>query len=159
MASPSYEQLRETAIAHVRAYENPNPFHNPSIQQHRDPGSVHFLHPVDSIPAAFSGPITDTKFADAMHFFGSVIEHLAFEIQDTVVDVETRTVVVRLRATFDFKAFGDEPEENNYMADYMWLTEMDEKGKIVRVEEFLDAQRLMGYVQPKAERYLAHTSR
>lgn len=94
-----------------------------------------------------------------MHFFGSVIERLVFEIQDTVVDVETRTVVVRLRATFDFKSFGDELEEKNYMADYMWLTEMDENGKIVRVEEFLDAQRLMGYVQPRAERYLAHTSR
>lgn len=159
MASPSYAQLRKTAIAHVRAYEDPSPFHNPSIQQHRDPESVHYLHPVDSIPADFNGPITDTKFANAMHFFGSVIERLAFEIQDTVVDVETRIVVVRLRATFDFKAFGDEPEEKGYLADYMWLTEMDEKCRIVRVEEFLDPQRLMGYVQPKAERYLAHLSK
>lgn len=159
MASPSYEQLRETAIAHVRAYENPSPFHNPSIQQHRNPSSVHFLHPVDSIPAEFNGAITDQKFADAMHFFGSVIERLAFEIQDIVVDSRTRTVVVRLRATFDFKAFGDEPEEKGYMADYMWLTELDEQCKIVRVEEFLDPQRLMGYVQPKAERYLAYVSK
>lgn len=90
-----------------------------------------------------------------MTFFGSAIQRLSFNIQDTVVDTERRTVVMRLRAKSDFKAFGDTAKEEGYTADYMWLMEMNEDSKIMRVEEFLDPQRLMGHVQPRAEQYAA----
>lgn len=155
MSKSLYETLKRNATSHVRAYESPEPFDNATIQQYRDPGCVHFLHPVDSIPSPFNGPIEPSQFAQFMTFFGSAIERLSFDIQDAVIDTEKRTVVMRLRATFDFKAFGDKAKEEGYTADYMWLMEMNEDNKIIRVEEYLDPQRLMGHVKPRAEQYTA----
>lgn len=157
MSKTLYETLKKNAIGHIRAYESPAPFDNATIQLYRAPECVHFLHPVDSIPSPFNKAIEPSQFAQFMVFFGSAIERLSFDIKDIVVDTENRTVVTRLRATFDFKAFGDTVRDDGYTADYMWLMEMNEDGKIIRVEEFLDPQRLMGYVQPRAERYAKQT--
>ena len=62
---------------------------------------------------------------------------------------------MRLRAPYDFQAIGDdEPAEKGYTAEYVYLHQMDESGKkIIRLDEFLDPQRLLGYVLGKAERY------
>lgn len=55
---------------------------------------------------------------------------------------------MRLKATYAFKAIGDdEPAEKGYTAEYVYLIEIDESGKkIVKFDEFLDPQRLLGYV-------------
>lgn len=155
MSKEVYESLKKTAIAHIRAYESPKPFDNDAIQQFRDLDCIHYLHPVDSIVSPFNEPIRPTQFVHAMEFFGGAIESLKFDIQDLIVDTEQRTVVVRMKAIFDFKAFDTEDKVEGYTADYMWLTEMNPEGKIVRVEEFLDPLRLMGYVKSRAERYAA----
>lgn len=90
-----------------------------------------------------------------MNTFSPVLDACTFEVYETIVDVNNRTVAMRLRATFDFKAIGDdEPAEKGYTAEYVYITEMDESGtKVVKMEEFLDPQRLLGYVLGKAERY------
>lgn len=64
-------------------------------------------------------------------------------------------MAMRLRATYDFRAIGDdEPAEKGYTAEYVYLHKMDESGRnIVRLDEFLDPQRLFGFVFGKAERY------
>lgn len=57
----------------------------------------------------------------------------------------------------DLKAVGsEEPAVKGYTAEYVYMTEMDDSGtKIVRMEEFLDPQRLLCYVFGKVERYNA----
>lgn len=158
MSSTLYTQLRDAAIGHVKAYESPKPFENEAIQVFRAPECVHNLHPIQSIPEPFNQPIKHQQFVHAMEFFGSAIERLSLNIQDITVDVVTRTAVVRILAIFDFKAFGEVQEENNFQADYMWFTEMNDEGKIVRVEEFMDVQRLMGFVKSRTDKYLAFTT-
>lgn len=155
MSATLYARLRDAAIGHVKAYETPKAFDNEAIQQFRAPECVHYLHPIQSIPEPFNQPIKHQQFVHAMEFFGSAIQRLVLDIQDITVDVETRTAVVRILATFDFKAFGEEAEVKDYQAEYMWMTEMNDAGKIIRVEEFMDVPRLMGFVKSRTEKYLA----
>ncbi|KAF2236092.1 hypothetical protein EV356DRAFT_498935 [Viridothelium virens] len=159
MSDQLYETLKQTAIAHFKGYESPTPWNNEAIQQHRTPECVHYLHPVESIPAPFNEPIKIDQFSSFMHFFGACLDRFSLPIKDLVVDVRQRTVVARLGAVFDFRAFGNEAKEEGYTAEYMVLMEMEESGtKVVRIEEFIDPQRLMGYVQPKAQRYAQSVS-
>ena len=156
MSKPSYETLKQTVIAHVRAYEGPPAWDFETIWKHQTEECVQYLHPKESLPDAFNGPIRKTRYAKALGLFGPVLDRCVFEIQDISVDVEKRLVGVRLQATLDFKGFGDEEAEQGYTAEYTWFVELDETvEKTVRVEEFMDVQRLMGHVEPKAERYLA----
>ncbi|KAL9097595.1 MAG: hypothetical protein Q9165_000492 [Trypethelium subeluteriae] len=159
MSDQLYETLKQTAIAHIKGYESPTPFNNEAIQQRRTPECVHYLHPVESIPAPFNAAIKIGQFTGFMHFFGGCLDRFSLPIKDLVIDVRQRTVVARLGAIFDFKAFGNEPKEEGYTSEYMVLMEMEESGtKVVRVEEFLDPQRLMGYVQLRAQRYAQNTN-
>ena len=87
--------------------------------------------------------------------FAPVLDKCNFEVYKTIVDVKIQTVAMRLRATFEFKAIRDEePAEKDYTAEYVYITEMDESGeKVVKMNEFLDPERLLGHVLGKAERY------
>ena len=60
---------------------------------------------------------------------------------------------MRFEAYFDFKAFGDEAGDKDYMIEYCWITMHDESGeKIVGMEEFMDAGRCI-YMIDKAMRF------
>jgi hypothetical protein len=123
--------------------------------KYRAPDCVHYLHPYESIPDGFNGALYQEQYVGALNAFRHVLDKCEFQIFETIVDAKARKVALRLKATFDFKAVSeDEPEEKGYSAEYVYITEMDESGrKIVKFEEFLDPQRLLGYVFPKAERY------
>ena len=137
------------------SYSSPDPWNPEKTLKHRTPNCVQYLHPYESIPEAFNGALHQEQYIGALKTFAPVLEGCSFEIFDTIVDVTLRTVVLRLQATFDFKAIGeDEPAEKGYTAEYVYITQMDESGtKIEKMHEFQDPQRLLGYVLGKAERY------
>ena len=155
MDDTMYETLKQTATAHIRAYEGPIPWDPNETLKHRTPECVHYLHPKESIPEAFSRPLYQEDYRNALNHFAPVIERFSSDISEMAVDVKQKMVTARITATFDFKAVrDDEPSEQGYKAEYMYLMEMDATGKkVVRFEEFLDVQRLLGYVAGKAERY------
>lgn len=181
MQSQLYETLKHTALAHIdgkstllicpssfsrygpanairKAYSSPDPWDEHAIWQLRTPYCLHHLHPVDSIPAPFNNAIDETAHRNFMRFFGPIFDHCKFEVKDLVIDEKSRIVVAVLRARFDFKAVADEPAEQNWTAEYVWLTEMTEDGrKIKRVEEFMDQVRLLGHVAAKAQKYVDST--
>lgn len=75
------------------------------------------------------------------------------DIKQVVVDTQSRTVVVRFEAYFDFKPVGEEPKEKNFLIEYCWITTHDESGeKIVGMEEFLDPMKSR-YMIDKSMRY------
>ena len=155
MSDDFYEALKNTATAHLKAYDSPNPWNADKVQAYRTPDCIHYLHPTESLPEGFTA-IDHDHFKHAMRLFGPVMESSTFDIKEMVVDVKQRTVVARLTGIYDFKAIGHEPTEKGFTADYVVLAEMDESGKkITRIEEYLDVQRLMGHVREKAERYNA----
>ncbi|KAI9659036.1 MAG: hypothetical protein M1821_001996 [Bathelium mastoideum] len=159
MSDQLYETLKQTAIAHIQGYESPSRFNNKAIQKYRTPEYVHCLHPKESIPPPFDEPIKLEQFAGIMHFFDGCLDRFHSEVEDIVVDARERTMVARMSSVLDLKALENEPKEEGYTAEYMLLMQVEESGKkIVRVEEFLDSQRLMGCVQPKAGWYAQHVS-
>ncbi|KAF2158424.1 hypothetical protein M409DRAFT_31070 [Zasmidium cellare ATCC 36951] len=154
MPSQLYEILKETATAHVRAYSSPKHWDADAIWPLRTSDCVHYLHPIESIPPPFNEPIREEQHRHFMAFFGDCMSRCQFDILDMAVDEERRIVVTTLQATYDFKAVGDEPEVKDWTAQYVWLIEMEETGrKIKRVEEFMDAQRLLGFAATRAHKY------
>ena len=153
MSRELYDQLKQTALSHWRGHESP-PFDPNNTLPFRSADCVQFIHPAESLPEAFRGPLYQEQYCYALNTLGAVIERLSYELRDITVDPIERKVTTSFRASFDFKAFGNEPAEQGYTAEYMWMVEMDESGKqIVRMEEFVDPQRLLGYVFSKAQKY------
>ena len=151
-----YETLKNSALAHVKAFESPDPFNPERIYGFRAPGCIMHFHPCNSIGAPFdnNNDISwDKHHPGALRMLGALMDSMRGDIKQVVVDTKTRTVVVRFEAYFDFKAVGDEPEEKEYMIEYCWITEHDEAGKkIVGMEEFLDPIRA-GYMISKSIKY------
>lgn len=151
-----YDTLKHTALGHFRAHESPNPFDPDEIGRFRSECAFQRYHPQDSLPEASRAPQYKEAHDKTLKLLGGPIEHLYFELHDMSVDATNNKVAMRFNATYDFKAFADEPAEYGYTADYMWLMEMEPSGqKIVRLEEFLDPQRVVNHIIPKAEKYAA----
>ena len=114
-----------------------------------------FFHPSNSTPLPFGAgaKITKTEHEPALRMVAAVMDQIQTEIKEIIVDVKQRMVSARIQLIFDFKAVGDQPEERDYMIEYVWITEHDESGeKIVRMEEFCDAPRTL-YMIGKAQMY------
>ena len=95
------------------------------------------------------------QYVGALNTFAPMFDKCTFNIYETIVDIKIRTAAMRLRATIDSKAIGnDESAGRGYTAEYVYITDMDESGeKVLSMEEFIDPLRLLGYVLGKAERY------
>lgn len=151
-----YDILKQTALGHFHAHESPNPFDPVEIDKYRSEGAFQRYHPQDSIPEASRGPQYKEDHDKTLKLLSGPIAQLTFDLHDMSVDSQNYQVAMRFNATYDFKAFGDEPAENGYTVDYMWIMEMESTGdKILRVEEFLDVQRVVGHIMVKAEKYAA----
>lgn len=135
------------------SYNSPHPWNLEKTSEYRASDCAHYLQPSESVLEAFRGPLHHDGYVHALNSVRRVLDGCTFEVQQVVVDVKARTVAMRLKATYAFKAIGDdEPAEKGYTAEYVYLIEIDESGKkIVKFDEFLDPQRLLGYVFGKAE--------
>lgn len=159
MADAFYETLKRTALDHLHAYESPGAFNPEDTLKYRSEDCVQHLHPSESVPESFRGALYKEQYSGALRMLGAPIDKLTFDLHDLAVDTQRRTVATSFTATFDFKAFGNEPAEHGYTAEYFWIVEMDPSGqKVVRMEEFLDPARLLGHVLDKAHRYAEFTS-
>lgn len=158
MSDTLYETLKKAATDHAHAYNSPNPWNYDKVSSFRTPDCVQYLHPVEAMKAPFDQGLGLPQLKQALDHFGPVLDKCDFDVKEVAVDTRTRLVTARIQATFDFKAFGDEPAETGYMAEYIVMTEHDESGKVKRVEEFMNTDRLMGYIEPKASRYQAYVA-
>ncbi|KAJ3496006.1 hypothetical protein NLG97_g2983 [Lecanicillium saksenae] len=151
-----YETLKQTALGHFHAHESPDPFDPTEIDKFRSEDAFQRYHPQDSIPEASRAPQYKQAHDETLKLLSGPIQRLTFDLHDMSVDSHNRLVAMRFNATYDFKAFGDEPAEYGYAADYMWVMEMEASGqKITRVDEFLDPQRVVDHIMVKAEKYAA----
>ncbi|KAJ6790131.1 hypothetical protein PWT90_05305 [Aphanocladium album] len=151
-----YEILKQTALGHFHAHESPDPFDPTEIDKFRSEDAFQRYHPQDSIPEASRAPQYKEAHDKTLKLLSGPIEQLKFELHDMSVDSHNRVVAMRFNSTYDFKAFGDEPAEYGFTADYMWVMEMESSGKkITRVDEFLDPQRVVNHIMVKAEKYAA----
>lgn len=154
MSTQLYDQLKKTALAHAEAYSGSPPWDPDRVSAFRTADCIQSLHPKESIPAPFNEDLSQEQFYQALHFFGGVLEKSTFDIQQLVVDLAERKVAMSLKGIFDLKAVGDDEAQPGFTADYVWILKMNEAGdKVTRVDEFLDAQRLMEQVRPRAEKY------
>ncbi len=154
-----YEIIKQTALGHFHAHESPNPFDPEEIDKFRSDEAFQRYHPQDSLPEASRAPQYREAHDKTLNLLRGPIERLVFELHDMSVDSHGRVVAMRFNSTYDFKAFGDELAEYGFTADYMWIMEMEPSGrKIVRVEEFLDPQRVVDHIMVKAEKYAAWNS-
>lgn len=159
MIDQFYETLKQTALDHWHAYQSPGAFDPQKTLQYRSADCVHRLHPSESIPEAFRSPQYREQYTQALNFLGPPIQRLLFDMHDICIDTNKRMVTMSFKATFDFKALGDEPAEIGYSAEYVWIMEMNMDGdKINRVEEFLDPQRGVAHIAEKAQRYASWDS-
>lgn len=160
-----YDTLEKTALDHMHACESPHPWSFEHIWQYRTEDCVHYLYPNALLPAPFNKGLAKDGFQSAMKFFGSVMDSTHFELHDMCVDTKKRTVMMRVTAHMDLKAVpgeGSDGEEavQDWQAQYMWLNHMNESGnKIRRIDEFMDAERLMAHVKARAEKMMAVQSK
>lgn len=151
-----YETLKNTAISHVKAFESPDPFNPERIYSFRAPGCIMHFHPCNSVPPPFdnNNDISwDKHHPGALRTLGAAMDRMKGDIKQVIVDVQTRSVVVRFEAYFDFKPVDEEPPEKDYLIEYCWITMHDESGeKIVGMEEFLDPIKA-GYMIDRSIRY------
>lgn len=159
MSDQLYETLERTALDHWHAYQSPGAFDPRKTLQFRSAECVHTLHPFESIPEAFRSPQHTEKYSQALNFLGPPIDRLSFHMLDMCIDTKKRLVTASFKATFDFKAFGDEPVETGFNAEYVWIMQMNAAGtKIDRVEEFLDPERGVAHISEKAQKYASFAS-
>jgi hypothetical protein len=149
----------------MRAYESPNPWSFEDIWKHRVDDAIHYLYPTNLLPPPFNKGLRKDAFKDAMHFFGSVIDEARFEVHHVSVDTRNRTALLRVTGHFDLKAVSRTEDhdavaaEKDWQAQYMLLFHMDDNGsKVVRIDEFMDAQRLMEHLKTRAEQMMASMS-
>ncbi|KAK6403870.1 hypothetical protein LTR95_018914, partial [Oleoguttula sp. CCFEE 5521] len=157
-----YARLEKTALDHMHGYESPHPWSFEHIWTHRTEDCVHYLWPNTLLPIPFNVGLTKEDFKNAMHFFGSVMDTTRFDVHNICVDTEKRTVLMHVTGHFDLKAVpGSEgvDAEDDWQAQYMWLCHMDVNGeKVMRIDEFMDGQRLMAEIKPRAEKMMASQS-
>lgn len=154
MSTDLYLKVKNLALAYVKAHDEPTPWDPDNLWQYRSEDCVQSLHPKESIPSPFDEDLGKEQYYEALRFFGAVISKSRFEVGQIVVDVEQRKAVVSINAKLDLKAVGEEPEEKEWPASYVLIIKVDDEAKkIVRVDEYLNAGKLMEHVRPKAERY------
>lgn len=146
MSDQLYQKLKDTATNHIKAFEDPDPFDPDQIYAFRDPACIMRFHASNSMPEPFGNDlhISRKEHEPALRMLGALMSRLRADIKLMVVDVQQRIVSTWLQLIFDFKATGGEPEEKNYMIEYVWITHHNETGdKIVWMEEFLDVPRAL----------------
>jgi hypothetical protein len=102
--SSLYDTLHSTALAHLRAYESPNPWFFDDIWEHHTEDAVVYLYSNNLLPPPFYEGLAKDAYRNAMHFFGSVLDDTRFEIDNVGVDTSSHTVFVRATGHFDLKA-------------------------------------------------------
>ncbi|KAF2158856.1 hypothetical protein M409DRAFT_30642 [Zasmidium cellare ATCC 36951] len=154
MSQDLYAALRRTVDAVVAAYSSPEPWNPDQIWATRTDDCLHYIHPVEAIPQDFRVAIDKDHHIQSLKFLGPVLESFELDLKDAVIDVRTRTTVIRLTAKYDLLAVGNEGPDHGLTTDFMWLMEMDEEGKrIKRVEEFLDQSSFLAVVIERATKY------
>lgn len=154
MPEDLYETMRRTIDAVVAAYSSPEPFSPDQIWATRTDDCLHYIHPKEAAPEAFRTPAKQEHHRQTLQFLGPVLEKFELEIKDAVIDVQTKTAVVRLAVRYDLRSVGNEGPERGLTTEFMWLMEMDDtRKKIRRVEEFLDYSSFLSLVVQKATKY------
>ena len=154
MSEDLYNKMKQTALAHAHAYSESPPWNPDKVAAYRTPDCIQSLHPKESIPAPFNEDLSMEQFHQALYFFRNVLSRSSFEISNVVVDAIERKVAMDFKGDFDLKAVGEDPAEYGFTATYVWILKMTETGdKVARVDEFMDVQRLMDQVRPRAEKY------
>lgn len=96
------------------------------------------FHPSNTMPEPFgnNNQLSRKEHEPALRLLGPLMSRMKVDIKLVVVDVEQRVVSTWLQMHFDFKSTGGEPEEKDYMIEYVWITHHSETGdKIVQMEE------------------------
>lgn len=153
MSDKTREALHETAIKHLEAYNSPNAWNADAIWALRDPSCEHYLEPRESLEPQFRGNINEEAHRHFMTFFGPIFDNFQLKVKWEAIDTQRRVVVHALDATMDLKAFGDGPAVNGYKAHYMWTLWLNEDAKIIKLEETIDIERIMGDISKRAARY------
>lgn len=154
MSQDLYSTLRRTADAIVAAYSSPQPWNPDQIWATRTDDCLHYIHPREAVPEAFRSAIDKNGHVQSLKFLGPVLERFRLDIEDAVIDVSTKTVVMRLTAKYDLLAVGSEKAERGLTTEFMWLAEMDESGeKVKRLEEFLDHSSFLELLIERAAKY------
>ena len=87
--------------------------------------------------------ISRKEHEPALRMLGALMSGMKMDIKLIIVDVQQRIVSSWIQAHYDFKAAGGQPEDKDYMIEYVWITHHNEAGdKIVWMEEFLDVARV-----------------
>jgi hypothetical protein len=96
------------------------------------------FHASNSMPEPFGNNlhISRKEHEPALRMLGALMSRMKMDIKLVVVDTEQRVVSTWLQAFYDFKPTSGEPEEKNYMIEYVWITHHNETGdKITWMEE------------------------
>lgn len=96
------------------------------------------FHASNSMPDPFGNDacLSRKEHEPARRMLGALMSGMRMDIKLVVVDVEQRVVSTWLQAIYDFKPTGGEPEQKDYMIEYVWITHHNETGdKIVWMEE------------------------
>ena len=70
-----YQTLKSTALAHVKAFESPDPFNPEQIYAYRADGCIMHFHPCNSMPSPFNNN-TDVGWemhAPALRMLGALM--------------------------------------------------------------------------------------
>ncbi|KAF2228521.1 hypothetical protein EV356DRAFT_498305 [Viridothelium virens] len=129
MTTPSREQLITTALSFIAAY---NQWTVQAIIAIRSPSCIHYTLPISlQVP-----PRSNAEYATFMDPMLAVFRGVHFSIisnDDTIVDVEARTVVLHCSNLADTDA-------GEYTNEYMFSLTMSEDGtKVDKIIEFIDA--------------------
>lgn len=121
MSAELYQTLKETATNHIRAFESPDPFDPEQIYAYRDPKCIMRFHASNSMPEPFGNDlhISRKEHEPALRMLGELMSRMKADIKLIVVDTEQRVVSTWLQMVFDFKATAGQPEEKDYMIEYV----------------------------------------
>ena len=156
MGDDLYETLKATAIGHIRAFEDPNPFDTDEVYAFRSDDFHMIFHPTNSLPPPFNdgAVITRQEHEPALRALNGVITAVKFHIKQITVDVKERVVTVRHEGHYDYRAIADMKEEKDWMVEYVWMTKHDESGKkIVSMHEVIDVVQVLPMLQ-RAGKYM-----
>ncbi|QIW97352.1 hypothetical protein AMS68_002870 [Peltaster fructicola] len=155
MSEEFRDRLREAARRHLEAYNSPDAWDASAIWQTRDPACEHYLQPAESLEPQFRGNINEEAHRHFMEYFGPIFSNFRLDVNWEAVDTYNKIVVHDLNCTMDLKAFGDEPAVCGYQAHYIWTLWFNSDAKVIKVEEMIDIERIMGVVAKRAAQYAA----
>ena len=91
MTNALYDALKQTATAHIKAFESPKPWDAEAVLALRTPDCLHTLHPTDALPEAFRSANDNAHIGGFLGMFGAIIERFEFDIKAMAVDVQQRS--------------------------------------------------------------------